>query len=136
MKPEVQDAFWAWLAGVGIGALPLIAHFIAEVGFRPTPDGEDASWVIDILFMTISVAGMSLVSVVARPSGSEIIRGRAGPALTALLVIFLVCVSMLYGAEASSNGRGYAMYLAIGFLLGTAGVALFFDMTVAAKAAT
>lgn len=25
MKPEVQEAFWEWLAGLGIGLLPLLA---------------------------------------------------------------------------------------------------------------
>lgn len=134
MKPEVQSAYWTWVAGLVIGAIPLIAHAIAVVGFQPTGEGG-ASWVIDVLFMTISVAGMSLVSVVARHQGSPITQGRAGPFLTAMLVIALVVASMLYGAEASSNGRGYAIYLAVGVLIGTAWVALVFDLTVAAKAA-
>lgn len=133
MKPEVQDALWAWIAGAVIGALPLIAHLVAKVGFLPAAEANGGNWVVDILFMTLSISGMSLVSVLARPHSSEIVRGRAGPALTAMLVTSLVIAAMLYGAEAAGMGRDYALYVALGLLIGTAAVALFFDLTVAAK---
>lgn len=132
MRPEVQEALYGWLAGIAIGALPLFVHALTHFFYRPNGTPE-ASWAVDVIFVTISTAGASAVSLIGRPGGVHIVRGRAAPALVALIVLFLVLASTLYGAEVTGSAQKYAINFAWGLLVGAAALSLYFELTIAAR---
>ena len=135
MQPKVQAAFYEWLAGVIIGAIPLGAHAVAFWSNVPLP-GKDADWVSDVLFIVISTSGASSVSVVNRLLNGKIrpsaLASSAG-VLSAATVAVLVLAATLYGSAAVGNARPMAIWEAWGLLVGSLITSIYFEMTLAAK---
>lgn len=127
------EAFWGWVAGMVIGALPLIAHCVMEYATTAGDPAETGNFVVEVLFWSISAAGTSLTTMFARPGGVDMLRGRAGPLLAGLLMVAVVVAALLYGAEVSGLSAPYALAMAWGLFVGTAIVSLFFDLGLAAR---
>lgn len=136
MRPEVEDALFEWMAGVGIGLIPLAAHGVIQFGINDAAR-VDGNWAIDWSFLTIATSATSILSVVNRyrKGSSDVLRGRAAPALIAVTTLFLVSASVLYAVVAAGLGGGSAVPLAVGLFIGAAFVSLYFELTLAARIA-
>ena len=135
MQPKVQAAFYDWLAGVIIGAIPLGAHAVAYWSTTLSP-GKDADWVSDILFIVISTSGTSSVSVVNRLLNGKLkpsTLDRSAGALSAATVVLLVLAATLYGSAAVGHARPLAIREAFALLVGSLITSIYSELTLAAN---
>jgi hypothetical protein len=136
MRSQVEDALFEWLAGMGVGLIPLVAHTVVAFGMAPSTKIE-GSWAVDWAFLTIATSATSILSVINRyrKGTPGVLRGRAAPALVAITTLFLVSASVLYAVVVGGLSGGSAVSLAVGLFIGSAFVSLYFELTLAARVA-
>jgi hypothetical protein len=140
MKSEVQDALIEWIAGIGVGVMPLIAHVVVRVGMMPpqaaggnvSPQGD---WAVDFAFLTIATSATSVVSVLNRfrKGHIEVVQGRAMPALTVTNMIFVAIGTLIYGISAADRATSLLAPLSIGVFLGATCLSMYAELALAAR---
>lgn len=122
-----------WGAGLLIGLMPLGAHALVHFGFKPAPDFE-SNWAPDILFMAISIAGLSGLTTFSRILKGEHNTDMWSPGLKMIMGLTLVCfafASLDYGGVVAGFGNGNTIYVALFFLLISSGTSLLFELVLA-----
>jgi hypothetical protein len=108
MNVQRKIAWCDWTAGMTIGLMPLLAHFVLWIAAKEQRGWSD-NWTPDILFITISNSGLVAVSVFTRlladayPIANLLPGQRIAWGLT--LASFALA-SMLYGADVTGMGNG------------------------------
>ena len=135
MTQEVKGVLGEWFTGLLIGAIPLFAHICAYITMKPADSNHVVGgWSMDILFVGITLASSSIVSVV-RKAPAQITRGRAVPTLTVCALIFLIVASILYAGVVTGHARTESVPLSIGLTLGAGAVSMYLELSVAARIA-
>jgi hypothetical protein len=137
MQSKVRGAFYAWLAAVIIGIIPLVAHAIA-IGSSVPAAGTRADWTADLLFIVIATSGTSSVSVVTRLLKGEVNPERldmSASVLSAVTVLILVGAATLYGSAAVGHARSWASWEALGLLACSLLTSIYYELMLASKLA-
>lgn len=137
MKPQVRSAVFEWVAGIAIGAAPLLAHGLLH-GFVDPVKGWEDSWTNDLLLFAITNSGLSAVSVFTRLSKGLLRNANLDASaivMTALTLLLFLFAGMLYGISASGMARGASIWLSVLIALGSTVVSLYFEMTMASRMA-
>jgi hypothetical protein len=140
MKTEVKDALAEWIAGIGVGVMPLIAHTVVRFGMAPAHVeaghiSSQGDWAVDFAFLTIATSATSVVSVMNRfrKRHPEVVHERSMPALTVANMIAVAIGSLIYGISAGDRATSLLAPLSIGIFLGAAFLSLYGELALAAR---
>ena len=130
MSVERRFAWCDWIAGMTIGLMPLLAHFVLWAAAKGQP-GWANDWTPDLLFITISNSGLAAVTVFARMvAGAD-----RGPSLSPRLRVVwgftlatFALASMVYGAVVTGMGNDRAWMVATVLLALSAYFSLIFEL--------
>ena len=132
MEPEVKDAVSEWSASFIVGCIPLAAHTIyALLG---EPGSSKSTWSIEILFIAITISGLSVVTTFIRIiKGTGSLSGRRGAyVLMALTVLVLLAAAIVYGIAVSSpDERPKFIYAGLALLVFSATISMYFELALA-----
>lgn len=135
MKPEVTAAVCEWLSGLIIGFTPLLAHAMLHAFADPAHQWDD-TWAGDILFVSITNSGLSVVTVFTRLAKGILQLNQLGAhsfIMMALSMVIFLFAGMFYGLVASGHAREMTIFPSVAILVGSTFVSLYFEMILAAR---
>ena len=115
MSTEKRIAWCDWIAGMTIGLMPLLAHFVLSVATKQESGWTD-NWVPDLLFVTISNSGLVAVTVFTRLLAGAYPISNLSPGkriLWGMTLASFALASMLYGADVTGMGNDKAWITAL-----------------------
>jgi hypothetical protein len=133
MSSEKKIAWCDWIAGMTIGLMPLLAHFVLWVAAK-SQSGWIDNWVPDLLFITISNSGLVAVSVFTRMLAGTHSIANLSPSqrvVWGLTLASFALASMLYGADVTGMGNIHAWITACILMVFSMSCSLNFELAMA-----
>ena len=135
MSKEKKIAWCDWVAGMTIGLMPLLAHFVLWVATKEQAGWTD-NWVPDLLFVTISNSGLVAVTVFTRLLAGAYPISNLSPfkrILWGLTLASFALASMLYGADVAGMGNNKAWITALILMIFSVVCSLNFELALVKK---
>jgi hypothetical protein len=136
MKEEVRNALLEWLAGMLVGAIPLLGHAAMWVAIKQGV-GDTGNWAVDFLFVGITASGSSVVSAVLRLIKRIVPLSAMTVGLGCLLTVNLVMLvpeAAMYGLISSGAAQASSVWYSLGLLAGSSFCAMIFELVLANRA--
>jgi hypothetical protein len=133
MTKEKKVAWCDWLAGMIIGLMPLLTHFVLWVATKRQGNWAD-NWVPDLLFVTISNSGLVAVTVFTRLLAGAYDMSSFSPAkrvVWGLTLASFALAAMLYGADVTGTGNDKAWITSLILLIFSAICSINFELAIA-----
>jgi len=133
MNKEKKVAWCDWLAGMIIGFMPLLTHFVLWIAAKKQSAWTD-NWVPDLLFVTISNSGLVAVTVFTRLLAGAYPISNLSPGkrvVWGLTLASFALAAMLYGADVTGMGNDNAWITALILLFFSAICSLNFELAIA-----
>lgn len=135
MTKETKIAWCDWMAGMIIGLMPLLAHFVLWIAAKPQ-NGWTDNWAPDLLFITISNSGLVAVTVFTRLLAGAYTISNLSPGnrvVWGLTLASFALAAMLYGADVTGMGNGNAWITALILMIFSAICSLNFELALAGR---
>jgi len=137
MNKKVDRTIYEWAAGAAIAWSPLACHLLVS-----TVSGNKSSlesWAIDFVLVTLTTAGLSIVTLLIRIMRGNLAFDKLPPfclVISALNLLAFLLAGVLYG-EVMTHPEFAGIVLPVGLLVGTTGMSLYFEtLLIAAMAET
>lgn len=136
MHPKLSSTIFEWSAGLLIGLIPILCHFLLSMAGGATHEWQGA-WTVDVLFVAITTSGLSVVTLFTRLAKGAVTSRQLKPHsmfFLALNMVAFLLSGVFFGEVSTGTAPAVGWTVAMAFLIFATASSLYFEILITIEA--